>query len=131
MSSNLHVRAPELIDLSSLIHTFPSSSSESPSAITSLVQSPAIDVVGVGYADGAIHVVDIKEGEAIMQLKQDDGGVTGLAFRLGELDNSTKEWKLISIRWSSRLGKFVHRWVGRDLGLVKGRKNSASPAHGA
>ena len=68
-------------DYSSLVHTFPSSSDF---PITAMVQSPAIDVIGIGHLDGTIRLFDIKQGELVVQLKVDDGSVTKLAFRLGE-----------------------------------------------
>lgn len=72
-------------DSRSLIHTFPASSSASP--VTTIVQSPALDVVGVGYSDGEIRVVDIKEGDLVMQMRMDEGSVTGLSFRMGKLSS--------------------------------------------
>ncbi|OCF43580.1 U3 small nucleolar RNA-associated protein 21 [Kwoniella heveanensis CBS 569] len=66
----------------SLIHTFPHPTPTSPSPVTTIVQSPAIDVVGVGYLDGSIRVLDIKHGDLVMQMKIEDGSVAGLAFRM-------------------------------------------------
>ncbi|WVQ96671.1 hypothetical protein IAU59_003777 [Kwoniella sp. CBS 9459] len=66
----------------SLIHTFPHPTPASPSPITTIVQSPAIDVVGVGYLDGSIRVLDIKHGDLVMQMKIEDGSVAGLSFRM-------------------------------------------------
>ena len=73
----------DLLCCSSLVHTFAPPSPSTPSAITALVQSPAIDVVGIGYLDGTIRLFDIRQGDLVMQLKVDDGSVTGLAFRMG------------------------------------------------
>ena len=67
--------------VSSLIHTF---AQPDPSPITSIVQSPAIDVVGVGYLDGTIRILDIRNGDLILRVKMEDGGVTSLAFRMGK-----------------------------------------------
>ncbi|ORX40070.1 putative WD-repeat protein [Kockovaella imperatae] len=66
----------------SLIHTFAPASPSSHSPVTALVQAPAVDVVGVGHLDGSIRILDIRQGDLVMQLKVDDGSVTGLAFRM-------------------------------------------------
>ncbi|ODO10103.1 hypothetical protein I350_02331 [Cryptococcus amylolentus CBS 6273] len=66
----------------SLIYTFPHENPSEPSAITTIVQSPAVDVVAVGYQDGAIRVHDIKHGDLVMQMKNDDGAVSALSFRM-------------------------------------------------
>ncbi|WVR06365.1 hypothetical protein IAU60_003396 [Kwoniella sp. DSM 27419] len=66
----------------SLIHTFPHSTPASPSPITAIVQSPAIDVIGVGYLDGHVRILDIRQGDLVMQMKIEDGSVSGLSFRM-------------------------------------------------
>ncbi|ORY24304.1 putative WD-repeat protein [Naematelia encephala] len=66
----------------SLIHTFPHPTPSSASAITALVQSPALDVIGVGYLDGTIHLFDIRQGELIMKMKMEEGSVTAMSFRM-------------------------------------------------
>lgn len=71
----------QLTDSSSLIHTFPAYNPAS--AVTTMVQSPAVDVVGVGYLDGTIRIIDIRECELVMQLRMDQGSsITGLSFRM-------------------------------------------------
>jgi U3 small nucleolar RNA-associated protein 21 len=57
-----------------------------------LVQSPAIDVVGVGSLDGVVRVFDIRQGELVMQVKMEDGAVTSLAFRMGESGSLRIKW---------------------------------------
>ncbi|KAK4684110.1 U3 small nucleolar RNA-associated protein 21, partial [Tremellales sp. Uapishka_1] len=54
----------------------------SPSPIVTLVQSPAVDVIGIGYLDGSVRVYDIRQGELVMQVKMEEGAATGLAFRM-------------------------------------------------
>jgi U3 small nucleolar RNA-associated protein 21 len=71
------------LTFSELIHTFPHPVPAAPSAITCLVQSPAIDVVGIGYLDGNVHVFDVRQGELVMQMKMEDGSVSSLSFRTG------------------------------------------------
>lgn len=73
------------VNFSSLIHSFPHPTPAAPSAITALTQSPAIDVVGVGYLDGTVRVYDIRQGELVMQVKMDEGSITAVSFRMGEL----------------------------------------------
>ncbi|WVQ82957.1 hypothetical protein IAT38_005093 [Cryptococcus sp. DSM 104549] len=65
-----------------MIHSFPHPTPSAPSEITTIVQSPAVDVVGVGYTDGAVRVLDIRQGDLVMQMKVEQGGITGLAFRM-------------------------------------------------
>jgi U3 small nucleolar RNA-associated protein 21 len=54
------------------------------SAITCMVQSPAIDVIGIGFASGEISVYDIRSDERMMRMFVRDGGVRALAFRSGK-----------------------------------------------
>ncbi|KAF9557999.1 Utp21-domain-containing protein [Agrocybe pediades] len=50
-------------------------------AITALVQSPAIDVVGVGFTSGEISVYDIRADERLMRMFMEGGGIRALGFR--------------------------------------------------
>ncbi|KIP12285.1 hypothetical protein PHLGIDRAFT_124190 [Phlebiopsis gigantea 11061_1 CR5-6] len=62
--------------------TSPSSSQNgAPVGITSLAQSPAIDVVGIGFASGEISVYDIRMDERLLRMKMQDGAVRALSFR--------------------------------------------------
>ncbi|PPQ63266.1 hypothetical protein CVT24_006791 [Panaeolus cyanescens] len=49
--------------------------------ITSMVQSPAIDVVGVGYSSGEISIYDIRADERLMKMFMEGGNITALGFR--------------------------------------------------
>lgn len=60
-----------------------SSSNGHGSAITALVQSPAIDVVGVGFISGEISVYDIRVDERLMRMFMEGGGIRALGFRSG------------------------------------------------
>ncbi|KAH8331082.1 hypothetical protein KR067_011308 [Drosophila pandora] len=51
------------------------------SRITCIETAPALDVVAVGYGDGAIQLINLKFDEVLMGFKQDWGQVTSLAFR--------------------------------------------------
>ncbi|KAJ6525623.1 Utp21 specific WD40 associated putative domain-containing protein [Mycena capillaripes] len=49
-------------------------------AITALTQSPAIDVVGIGFTSGEISVYDVRADERLMRMFM-EGGVRSLGFR--------------------------------------------------
>ncbi|KAJ3492092.1 hypothetical protein NLI96_g199 [Meripilus lineatus] len=72
------------------IHTFSASSLLTMSrplnggpgpAITALGQSPAIDVIGLGFATGEISVYDVRMDERLMKMSIQDGAVRALSFR--------------------------------------------------
>jgi hypothetical protein len=67
-----------------LIHTFAAPSTSSSPGIAVLTQSPAVDVLGIGYQDGTIRIMDIRQGEDIFKFKMEEGGIAGLSFRMGE-----------------------------------------------
>ncbi|KAG6908774.1 hypothetical protein DXG01_003386 [Tephrocybe rancida] len=50
-------------------------------AITSMVQSPAVDVVGIGFTSGEISVYDVRADERLMRMFMDGGGIRALGFR--------------------------------------------------
>ena len=69
----------------SSIHIFPALNPASPSPITILTQSPAIDVIAVGHLDGTVRVVDIKDGEEVLKVRMEGNtgeGIVGVAFRM-------------------------------------------------
>ena len=52
------------------------------SQITCLAASPAIDVAGIGYADGTVQIINLKSDEIVMTLLQTEhGAVSSMAFR--------------------------------------------------
>lgn len=55
----------------------------SSSSITAITQSPAIDVVGVGFLSGEISVYDVRADERLMRMYMDNGGIMALSFRSG------------------------------------------------
>ncbi|KAG6865407.1 hypothetical protein C0991_002901 [Blastosporella zonata] len=75
------------------IHTFPlhrlQSNPQAPQigtvdpscAITSMVQSPAVDVVGIGFTSGEISVYDVRADERLMRMFMEGGGIRALGFR--------------------------------------------------
>ncbi len=72
--------------LRSCIHKIPFiqlSESSSPSSVTALAQSPAVDVVGIGFASGEISIYDIRADEKLMRVIMRESPVRALAFRGG------------------------------------------------
>ncbi|KAH9063481.1 Utp21-domain-containing protein [Lactarius vividus] len=68
----------------SCIHKIPFvqlSESSLPSSVTALAQSPAIDVVGIGFASGEVSIYDIRADEKLMRIIMREGPVRALAFR--------------------------------------------------
>ncbi|KAI5478393.1 WD repeat protein, U3 small nucleolar RNA-associated protein 21 [Pseudohyphozyma bogoriensis] len=76
----------------SLIHTFEASSLvTSPSPVTALTQSPAIDVLGVGYAGGETVLFDVRMGEVLGRVRLEGEGcgeVAGVAFRNDDISQT-------------------------------------------
>lgn len=60
-----------------------SGSNERGHTITALVQSPAIDVVGIGFTSGEISVYDIRADERLLRMFMEGGGIRALGFRSG------------------------------------------------
>ena len=54
--------------------------------ITAVAQSPAIDVIGIGFASGEISVYDVRADERLMRMFMQDGDIRALAFRSGLFD---------------------------------------------
>eukprot|EP01006_Ploeotia_vitrea_P044076 TRINITY_DN66802_c6_g1_i1.p1 TRINITY_DN66802_c6_g1~~TRINITY_DN66802_c6_g1_i1.p1 ORF type:complete len:1154 (+),score=620.96 TRINITY_DN66802_c6_g1_i1:18-3479(+) len=55
--------------------------SDSTTAVTCVEQSPLVDVVAIGRADGSIVVHNLKYDETVTSFLQTDGPVTALSFR--------------------------------------------------
>lgn len=53
------------------------------SRVTCITQSPAVDVVAIGLADGRIIVHNLKVDKTLMTFLQAEGGITSLSFRTG------------------------------------------------
>jgi U3 small nucleolar RNA-associated protein 21 len=53
------------------------------SPITALAQSPAVDVIGIGFASGECVLYDIRSDERIMRVFMEGSGVRAIAFRTG------------------------------------------------
>ena len=71
--------------------------------MTALAQSPAIDVVGIGFASGEISIYDIRADEKIMRIFVREGPVRALAFRGGKegLNICSLTRVLFLRRWTS------------------------------
>lgn len=70
------------------------------SAMTALAQSPAIDVIGVGFASGEISIYDIRADEKIMRIFVREGPVRALAFHGGKGPNISVSRSFIPFRWT-------------------------------
>ena|ERR1700733_2618 len=92
-----------------LIHEFkPTSlrhstlSAQVASPVTSLVQSPAVDVVGIGFASGEVSIYDIRADERLLSINMGAGmgsggfagHITALGFRAGK--NRSRSFSLCS-----------------------------------
>ncbi|CEL51962.1 hypothetical protein RSOLAG1IB_00499 [Rhizoctonia solani AG-1 IB] len=51
------------------------------SPITALCQSPAVDVIGIGFASGECVLYDIRSDEKVMRVFMEGAGVRAIAFR--------------------------------------------------
>ena len=82
------------------IYEFKSIKRSETSCITALAAAPVLDVVGLGYADGTISVLNLKSDEVVMSLNQKEhGGVTSMSFRHdsvgGQLVTGTERGDLV------------------------------------
>ena len=68
------------IRTSKLIHSFPGWGD---SAVLTLVQSPAVDVVGAGLEDGGVVLHNLRYDETVMRFRQEWGPAVALSFRTG------------------------------------------------
>ncbi|KAG0705974.1 Utp21 specific WD40 associated putative domain-containing protein [Suillus ampliporus] len=92
------------------------------SPITALTQSPAIDVVGVGFMSGEISVYDIRADERLMRMYMDNGGIKALSFR------SDGHPILASASSSGHIALWDLDSGGRLLHLIRGAHDGAISA---
>ncbi|KAN0077061.1 Utp21 specific WD40 associated putative domain containing protein [Tylopilus felleus] len=112
------------------IHKFPSSKllnmqgfgNLTSYAITALVQSPAIDVVGIGFTSGELSVYDIRADERLMRMFMEGGAIRGLSFR------SDGHQVLASVSSHGHLALWDLNCGGRLLHLVRGAHDGAISA---
>ena len=101
----------------SLIHTFePTELLATPSRITAIAQSPAIDVLGVGFASGQCVLFDVRLGEILGRVRLEGEGageVTGVAFRNGtfRLAASERNADEIDRRYFANSRSFFVDWT--------------------
>ncbi|OBZ69349.1 U3 small nucleolar RNA-associated protein 21 [Grifola frondosa] len=111
------------------IHSIPpkslltsSAQSSSSNGITALAQSPAIDVIGVGFSSGEISVYDVRADERLMRMFMQDGGVRSLSFRTGYPDGHPI---LASASSAGHIALWDLNSGGRLLHLMRGAHDGA------
>ncbi|KAG8927888.1 hypothetical protein FRC01_006761 [Tulasnella sp. 417] len=55
--------------------------SNSPCSITAVTQSPAIDVVGLGFSTGEVSIYDVRTDERLLRMHMEGGGIRSISFR--------------------------------------------------
>ncbi|KAF8586540.1 Utp21-domain-containing protein [Ramaria rubella] len=94
-------------------------SATSPSPVTSMVQSPAIDVVGVGFASGEISIYDIRADERLLRIFMDGGAIRSLGFR------SDNHAVLASASSTGHVALWDLNHQGRLLHIIRGAHDGA------
>ncbi|KAF7304957.1 WD-REPEATS-REGION domain-containing protein [Mycena kentingensis (nom. inval.)] len=90
-----------------------------PTAITAIVQSPALDVVGVGLTSGEISVYDIRSDERLMRMLMEGGAIRALGFR------SDGQPVLASASSTGHIALWDLNEGGRLLHMVRGAHDGA------
>lgn len=113
--------------------------SPAPGAVTSVSQSPAIDVVAIGYASGLVRLVDLRVDEEIMSLRM-EGAISSIGFRsdgepvlaTGSEDGDLAFWDLNNrgrlvhlVRTAHEGGVSTVEWIpGQSLLVTSGGDNA-------
>ena len=86
-----------------------SSSQQSRGAVTAMAQSPAADIVGVGYSTGEIYIVNLAYDNILMQFNQREGlgCVTSLSFRTDSAITSTSGTNTARLVSTGETGHFA------------------------
>jgi len=87
-----------------------------------LVQSPAIDVIGIGFASGEISIYDVRVDERLMRIFMEGGAITSLGFRN---DNQSV---LASASSTGHIALWDLNHRGRLLHIVRGAHDTAVSA---
>ncbi|THH10776.1 hypothetical protein EW145_g1083 [Phellinidium pouzarii] len=95
---------------------------KSPCAITALTQSPAIDVVAIGFSSGEISLYDIRADERLMRIFMNEGPIQSLCFR------SDGESVLASAASSGHIALWDLNNNGRLVHVVRGAHDTAVTA---
>ncbi|CAK5277666.1 unnamed protein product [Mycena citricolor] len=107
---------------SSRLVSSPDTADSSTCSITALTQSPAIDVVGIGFMSGEISVYDVRADERLMRMFMEGGGVRALGFR------ADGHPVLASASSSGHLALWDLNAGGRLLHMVRGAHDGAITA---
>ncbi|KAI0072792.1 Utp21-domain-containing protein [Panus rudis PR-1116 ss-1] len=91
-------------------------------AITAMAQSPAIDVVGIGFASGEVSVYDVRMDERLMRMSMQDGAIRALSFRT---DNHAM---LATASSTGHIALWDLNNGGRLLHLIRGAHDGAVTA---
>jgi hypothetical protein len=87
--------------------------------MTALAQSPAIDVVGIGFASGEISIYDIRANEKMMRIFVREGPVRALAFRGGRnCRNICSLTSLIPSQTDTQLLRLPRKWDIYPSGIL-------------
>ncbi|KAF8236226.1 Utp21-domain-containing protein [Tricholoma matsutake] len=92
------------------------------SSITALTQSPAIDVVGIGFTSGEISVYDVRADERLLRMFMEGGGIRSLGFR------SDGEPILASASSAGHIALWDLNASGRLLHMIRGAHDGAISA---
>ncbi|KAF9469440.1 Utp21 specific WD40 associated putative domain-containing protein [Collybia nuda] len=106
---------------SNRLRSSPDSSGTENCAITSMTQSPAIDVVGIGFTSGELSVYDVRADERLMRMYM-EGGIRALGFR------SDGEPILASASSAGHIALWDLNSGGRLLHMVRGAHDGAITA---
>ncbi|KAG8996931.1 hypothetical protein FRB93_000601 [Tulasnella sp. JGI-2019a] len=101
------------------INNLRDAATNSQSAITALVQSPAVDVVGIGFASGEVSIYDIRTDERLLRVHMEGGGVRSISFR------ADGESTLATASSSGHIAIWDLNKNGRLLHLVRGAHDGA------
>jgi U3 small nucleolar RNA-associated protein 21 len=126
-----------------LLYTFPAPPavglSPAAGAVTALAQSPAIDVVAVGYASGLVRLLDLRLDEELLALRM-EGAISAIGFRTdgepilatGSEDGDLALWDLNNrgrlvhlVRTAHEGGVSTVEWIsGQSLLVTSGGDNA-------
>ncbi|KAG8713637.1 hypothetical protein FRC08_013011 [Ceratobasidium sp. 394] len=113
------------IRTSTCLHTFPStnlSAMSSGSPITALAQSPAVDVIGIGFASGECVLYDVRSDERVMRVFMEGAAIRSIAFR------TDGHPVLATASATGHIALWDLNAQGRLLHILKGAHNSSISA---
>ncbi|KAG9103326.1 hypothetical protein FRC06_011382 [Ceratobasidium sp. 370] len=113
------------IRTSTCLHIFPStnlSAMSSGSPITTLAQSPAVDVIGIGFASGECVLYDVRADERVIRVFMEGAAVRSIAFR------TDGHPVLATASAAGHIALWDLNAQGRLLHILKGAHNSSISA---